>query len=109
MTLQPDDLKRLSHLLDAAMDLDGVALEPWLAALPPDDRPLAPRLREMLAGRAARAGSSSAAPAQAVWPACLAPATSSVRTGCCAGSAKAAWARCGWPSAPTAPSSGRWR
>ena len=45
----------LNRLLDEALDLAPGAREPWLAGLPADLRPLAPRLRDLLA-RATRAG-----------------------------------------------------
>jgi serine/threonine protein kinase len=44
------DLRSLSRLLDAALEAGAASFEPWLAALPPQDQHLVPRLREMLAG-----------------------------------------------------------
>ncbi len=46
-----DELRRLSRLLDAALALDGAALQSWLAALPPEDARLQDRLRQLLARR----------------------------------------------------------
>jgi len=45
----------LNRLLDEALDLSPEAREPWLAGLPDEVRPLAPRLRDLLA-RATRTG-----------------------------------------------------
>ncbi len=49
MSSDAGTLKRLSELLDEGMDLDVAVREAWLDGLPPDDAPLAPRLRRMLA------------------------------------------------------------
>ena len=49
MTISASDLSLLSELLDAALELDPAGVESWLSALPPAQRHLAPRLRDMLA------------------------------------------------------------
>jgi tetratricopeptide (TPR) repeat protein len=51
MAVSPAQWKRLSPLLDAALDLEPAAREAWLAALPPAHSDLVPELRELLAGR----------------------------------------------------------
>jgi serine/threonine protein kinase len=51
MAVTPAHWKRLSPLLDAALDLDPAEREAWLAALPPDQADLRDPLRELLAGR----------------------------------------------------------
>jgi serine/threonine protein kinase len=53
MAVTPAHWKRLSPLLDAALDLDPAEREGWLAALPPDQADLREELRELLSGRAA--------------------------------------------------------
>jgi len=50
--MTPQDLGRLSTLLDEALDLDEAAREAWLAALPADAAELAPTLRKLLARQA---------------------------------------------------------
>ncbi len=55
MPLDATDLATLSRLLDEALDLAPDKLEPWLAALPPDQQRLRPPLQEMLARHAAPA------------------------------------------------------
>ncbi len=49
MPLDPRDLSQLSRLLEIALDLPAADVDPWLERLPAADRPLVPRLREMLA------------------------------------------------------------
>ncbi len=56
MALKPADLPLLSRLLDQALDLPEDQIEPWLAALPPEQAHLAPRLLEMLASRRSTVG-----------------------------------------------------
>ncbi|MEO5881624.1 MAG: hypothetical protein ABIQ06_04355 [Caldimonas sp.] len=51
----PDEIRRLSELLDHAMDLDASQHEAWLASLEGDRRALVPQLREAL-GQLGRAG-----------------------------------------------------
>ncbi|MFO1316312.1 MAG: serine/threonine-protein kinase [Burkholderiales bacterium] len=51
--MTPEDLARLSTLLDEALALDASARERWLAALPGDARSLEPTLRRLLARQAA--------------------------------------------------------
>ncbi|HWH84645.1 MAG TPA: protein kinase [Burkholderiaceae bacterium] len=51
MTPDTTDLSAISRLLDQALDLPPADRERWLAALDPADRPLAPRLRALLAAR----------------------------------------------------------
>lgn len=46
--MEPDDLKRLSLLLDAALARDGAERDAWLTRLEGDDARLAPKLRELL-------------------------------------------------------------
>jgi serine/threonine-protein kinase len=53
MAVTPAHWNRLSPLLDAALDLDPVEREAWLAALPPDQADLREELRELLSGRVA--------------------------------------------------------
>ncbi len=48
MTVLPEDLQRLSLLLDAALDLPDSQRESWLKGLPPESAPLLPNLRQML-------------------------------------------------------------
>ena len=51
--MRPEDLGRLSALLDEAIDLDKAARDAWLAALPEDVAGFGPTLRELLALQAA--------------------------------------------------------
>jgi eukaryotic-like serine/threonine-protein kinase len=51
MAVTPAHWKRLSPLLDAALDLDPAEREAWLAGLPQDQADLREPLRELLAGR----------------------------------------------------------
>ena len=60
------DLRSLSRLLDAALDVGAASMDAWLQALPPADRHLAPRLREMLAGH----WSGTASTPMAAFPTC---------------------------------------
>jgi serine/threonine protein kinase len=53
LTLDAQQLRRLSALLDEALDLDEAQRQAWLDALGGDDAELAPTLRQMLAGQAA--------------------------------------------------------
>jgi eukaryotic-like serine/threonine-protein kinase len=53
MAVTPAHWKRLSPLLDAALDLDLREREAWLAALPPEQADLREELLELLSGRAA--------------------------------------------------------
>jgi serine/threonine protein kinase len=53
MPLDPSDLAKLSRLLGEALDLAPAQVEGWLEALPEQHRHLVPRLRDMLAERAA--------------------------------------------------------
>ena len=53
MPVTPAHWKRLSPLLDAALDLDPGEREGWLAALPPDQADLREELRDLLSGRPA--------------------------------------------------------
>jgi len=52
VSLSATDLKRLSSLLDIALDLAPNAREEWLDTLPADARALAPVLRGLLARHA---------------------------------------------------------
>ena len=52
MAFDATDLKRLSSLLDTALELAPGAQEAWLASLPPAEQPLVPALRRMLASHA---------------------------------------------------------
>jgi serine/threonine-protein kinase len=49
MALSPQDIGALSRLLDEALELEPVQLEPWLEDLPEVHRHLRLRLRDMLA------------------------------------------------------------
>ena len=116
---------QLNRLLDEALDLSPDDLESWLASLRPDDEPLKARVRALLGHRSSvQASASSSQPIPIFRPSsagdvdaelptrcrtAIAMAPSSAPTGCCGASAKAAWARCGWPSAPTACCSARSR
>jgi len=53
MGIEASDLKRLSSLLDTALDLAPEAREAWLDTLPADTQALAPVLRNLLARHAA--------------------------------------------------------
>ena len=50
--MTPEALRRLSTLLDQALDLDEEAREAWLTALPKDSAELEPMLRKLLARQA---------------------------------------------------------
>src|SRR5688572_25054301 len=50
----PEDLRKLSTLLDEAFKLPASGLEPWLAGLQGDAVHLAPRLRELLQQHASK-------------------------------------------------------
>jgi serine/threonine-protein kinase len=53
MAVTPALWKRLSPLLDAALDLEPGEREAWIAALPSEQADLLPELRDLLSGRAA--------------------------------------------------------
>ena len=96
-------------MLDEALDLDPVAREAWLAALPGDAAALAPTLRKLLARQASKETNDLPGlpvrfdlPGEADARPGFEPPTRSGRIACCARSATAAWARCGRRSAPTA-------
>ncbi len=54
MKLDAETLRRLSPLLDQALDLNESEREDWLAGLDDDARDLAPVLRELLAGKGSK-------------------------------------------------------
>ncbi len=77
MAVDASDLKRLSALLDTALELAPGAEEAWLASLPATDQPLLPALRRMLASHAKRetADFMQRSPMLALAPADDAPAS----------------------------------
>ncbi len=77
MAVDATDLKRLSALLDTALELAPGAQEAWLASLPATDQPLLPALRRMLASHAKRetADFMQRSPMLALAPADDAPAS----------------------------------
>ena len=54
MTMAPEALRRLSTLLDTALDLDPHERETWLGGLAGDDAALGPTLRDLLARQASQ-------------------------------------------------------
>ena len=54
MAIGPEALRRLSALLDTALELPESERDSWLGQLTGDDTPLAPTLRELLARQASR-------------------------------------------------------
>ena len=118
---------QLNRLLDEAIDLPPEGLESWLASLGQGDEPLKARVRALLGYRSSVQAScflesgpslnlSSLSNAGGVDVGLLSPSRmaiamepSSAPIGCCGVSGKAEWARCGWPSGPTACCSARSR
>src|SRR6266403_1459008 len=114
--LSAAQMARRNRLLAEALELGAAARQRWLEALPADDQDLEPALRRALLAEDdgapgesvtlphVGAGIPAAPPAAACRRAnALAPTFS---FGCWA---PTAWPRCGWPSAPTEPSSGKSR
>mgnify|MGYP006951360121 CR=1 FL=1 len=108
MSLGPAALRRLSALLDEALELPAAEREAWLAALHDEDALLRPILRDLLEKSAARdtRGLVDLRPAFTLpgggGPLEPAPATPWAPTGSSPSSAAAAWARSGSRSAATA-------
>jgi len=116
--LSAAQMVRMSRLLDEALELDLEGRRRWLEALSPDCQDLEPALRHALLAPSDSAADSNDSAAL--------PSLRSVggepdfKSGFEAGErvgpyrlirrwVQAAWPRCGWRSAPTGPSSGRWR
>ncbi len=114
---RPDthQLQQMNTLLEAALELPESQREAWLQALPAEQRALAPLLRAMLQRASVETDDFMRQPVglapdlveDAARP--TVPATGWGRICCCSSSAPAAWPRSGWPSAPTARCSARWR
>ena len=66
MAMSAAQVSALSRLLDEAMDLAPPALERWIDGLPPEDAPLVPVLRTMLADRSGATGFLARAPVLAM-------------------------------------------
>src|SRR5437016_682161 len=98
MALSAAQMAQMSALLDEALGLDEAGRRQWLERLGPEHGELEGALRQaLLPQESDGAGSDRLATLGS------APISWSGR------SDPAAWPRCGWRSAPTGPSSVRWR
>ena len=106
MPITAADWKRLSPLLDAALDLAPAERAAWLATLPPEHADLRESLAEMLAKRPVETDDFlNRLPEFSAVPEALtrgARVASSGPIACCASSGRAARLRSGWPSASMA-------
>ena len=107
LKLPPEDLRKLADLLDQVVDKADAEREAWFAALDEDGARLAPTLRQVLAGGS---GPESADLANYASDAAerhhYAAGDEVGHYRLLHGSAPAAWAQCGSPSAATAHISG---
>ena len=115
---RPDthQLQQMNTLLQAALELPESQREAWLQALPAEQRALAPLLRAMLQRASVETDDFMRQPvglapddARQTRPADRAGDRGGPVSACCSSSAPAAWPPSGWPSAPTARCSARWR
>ena len=98
-----------SSLLDKALSLPDTGYEAWLAALEGESATLRPWLARVLAAAAAPAtGGFLDTPALLADTGFEAGFALESPFGSCAGSARVAWARYGWPIAPRTDRDGRW-
>ena len=108
--LSVSDWHRLNRLLAVALELEGEARAAWLRTLPASEADLQPLLERLLSATdLTETAQFVAAPprsaAQGHGGEEQADQLHRTRTNWCASWVTAAWARCGWPRAPTAPSS----
>jgi hypothetical protein len=108
-------MTRLGELLDQSLPLPVEARRAWLDALPGEDAPLVHTLREALLADDPATVLSGPSSGRRAWGVDDAAARAPRHAGERLGAYEllrllgmAAWPRCGWPGARTAPSIARW-